>query len=185
VVLVMLLITAYPAMIVARLIDGIPVSVDVIFPMHLCDLAAVTAFFALLFRHALAAELTYFWGLAGTAQALLTPSTCYDFPNLAFFVYFQLHSAVVITAVYLPLGLGWRPRNWAVLRVWIWGLGYLVVAGVVDFLAGANYGFLREAAAGSLMEVLGPWPWYIGAMAGLGLVFFAVLGLPFWRPKRR
>ena len=79
VALSMLLFTSYAAMIVARFIDGIPVTVDVMYPMHLCDVAAVTAFFALVFRHPLAAELTYFWGLAGTLQALLTPSTCYDF----------------------------------------------------------------------------------------------------------
>lgn len=182
--LAMLLLTAYPVGIIARYLDGIPVNTDVLYPMHLCDVAAVTAFFALVFRHPLAAELTYFWGLAGTGQALLTPSTCYDFPNFTYFVYFQLHSAVVIAAVYLPLGLGWRPRRGAVLRVWFWGLGYLVLAGLVDWVAGANYAFLREAAEGSLMEVLGPWPWYIAAMAVLALVLFALLALPFWRPGR-
>ena len=114
----------------------------------------------------------------------MTPSTCYDFPNLAYFVYFQLHSAVVIAAIYLPLGLGWRPRQGAVLRVWYWGLAYLALAGLVDWLAGANYAFLREPAEGSLMEVLGPWPWYIGVMALLALALFIVLAIPFWRPKR-
>ena len=56
VVLAMLLLTAYPAMIVARLIDGIPVTIDVMFPMHLCDVAAIAAFFALVFRHPLSAS---------------------------------------------------------------------------------------------------------------------------------
>lgn len=181
----MLLLTSYPAMIVARFIDGVPVTVDVMYPMHLCDVAAITAFFALVFRHPLAAELTYFWGLAGTLQALLTPSTCYDFPSLPYFVYFQLHAGVVIAAVYLPLGLGWRPRPGAVLRAWVWGIGYVALAGLVDWLAGANYAFLREPAEGSLMEVLGSWPWYIASMIGLALVLFTFLWLPFWRPRRR
>ena len=185
IVLAMLLLAAYPAMIVARYIDGIEVSVDVMYPVHLCDVAALTGFFALVFRHALAAELTYFWGLAGTAQALLTPATCYDFPHLAYFVYFQLHSGVVIAALYLPLGLGWRPRKGAVLRVWVWGIGYVAFAGLVDFIAGANYAFLREKADGSLMEVLGPWPVYIAGMVGLALVLFALLGLPFVRPRTK
>ena len=179
VVLSILLITSYPAKILARFASGIEINIDVLFPLHLCDLAVITAFFALVFRHPLMAELTYFWGLAATLQAVLTPSTCYDFPSPAFFVYFQMHSSVVITALYLPLGLGWRPRPGAVLRVWRWGLVYVAVAGAVDFIASANYGFIREKAEGSIMEILGPWPVYVFGMVALALFAFALLDLPF------
>ena len=177
--LAILLITSYPANILARFWGDIEITRDMILPLHLCDVAALTGFFALVFHNRLAAELTYFWGLAGTFQALLTPSTCFDFPSPAFFTFFQLHSGVVIAALYLPIGLGWRPREGAVLRAWFWGLGYMVVAGVVNLLIGSNYGFLCEKAEASLMDFLGPWPAYIGVMAVLALVFFAILALPF------
>lgn len=184
VILAILLLTSYPAKILARLHGGIAVNVDVALPMHLCDLAGIAGFFALVTRRPLMAELTYFWGLSGTVQALLTPSICYEFPSAAYFAFFQLHSSVVIAALYLPLGLGWRPRRGAVLRVWYWGLGYVVVACVVDWLLGANYGFFREVAEGSLMELLGPWPYYIASMALLALPVFALLSLPFARRGR-
>lgn len=177
--LAMLLISSYPAKILARFWGEIEITRDMMFPLHLCDMAAITGFFALVFRHRMAAELTYFWGLAGTFQALLTPSTCFDYPSPAFFTFFQLHSGVVIAALYLPIGLGWRPREGAVLRAWFWGLGYMVLAGAVNFLIGSNYGFLREKAEASLMDFIGPWPAYIGVMAVLALVFFAILALPF------
>ncbi len=185
VALAVLLLTSYPAKILARYAGGIPVNVDVMFPLHLCDLAALAGFFALALRAPLAAELTYFWGLAGTVQAILTPSTCYDFPSPAYFAFFQLHAGVVVAALYLPLGLGWRPRPGAVLRVWVWGLGYVAVAAAVDFAAGANYGFFREPAAGSLMVWLGPWPIYVVAMVAVALPVFALLGLPFARRAGR
>jgi hypothetical integral membrane protein (TIGR02206 family) len=178
-VLAILLISAYPANILARIWGDIALTRDMILPLHLCDVAAVTGFFALVFANRLAAELTYFWGLAGTFQALLTPSTCFDYPSPAFFTFFQLHSGVVIAALYLPIGLGWRPARGAVLRAWFWGLGYMVVAGVVNLGIGSNYGFLREKAEASLMDFIGPWPAYIGVMAVLALVFFAILTLPF------
>ncbi|MCP3694623.1 MAG: TIGR02206 family membrane protein [Planctomycetaceae bacterium] len=177
--LAILLITSYPANILARFWADIEITRDMILPLHLCDVAAVTGFFALVFANRLAAELTYFWGLAGTFQALLTPSTCFDFPSPAFFTFFQLHSGVVIAALYLPIGLGWRPRRGAVLRAWFWGLGYMVAAGAVNLLIGSNYGFLREKAEASLMDFIGPWPAYIGVMAVLALVFFVILALPF------
>src|SRR5207249_968980 len=42
-------------------------------PLQLCDVAIFIAAAALWTRHPLLVELTYFWGLAGTIQALLTP----------------------------------------------------------------------------------------------------------------
>ena len=95
----------------------------------------------------------------------------------------ETSSGVVIAALYLPLGLGWRPRRGAVLRVWLWGVAYIGVAAVVNIAFGANYAFLREKAEGSLMDALGPWPWYCFAMVLVSLPVFALLGLPF--PRRR
>ena len=50
---------------------------------------------------------------------------------------------------------------------------------------GSNYGFLREKAEASLMDFIGPWPAYIGVMAVLALVFFAILTLPFRLTRAR
>ena len=43
---------------------------DSALPLHLCDIAAFIAGFALLTGKRLLATLTYFWGLAATVQAL-------------------------------------------------------------------------------------------------------------------
>jgi len=174
-----ILITSYPMKILARYIDGIDLDIDVIFPFHLCDVAAVSGFFALVLRHRLSAELTFFFGLAATIQALFTPSTCYDFPSISYFAFFQLHSTVVITAFFLPLALQWRPRKGAVIRVWLCGLCYAIFVGIFDYIANANYGFLREKAEGSLMEVLHEEPYHVIEMAVLALVLFFLLALPF------
>jgi uncharacterized membrane protein YwaF len=42
---------------------------------------------------------------------------------------------------------------------------------------------MATAAAFSLLKVLGPWPWYIVSCAGIALVAFVLLDLPF-RPGR-
>src|SRR5438132_907921 len=42
-------------------------------PLQLCDVAIFVAAAALWSRNQLLVEITYFWGLAGTLQALLTP----------------------------------------------------------------------------------------------------------------
>lgn len=179
-----LLITAYPVKIIARYIDGIEIDKDVLFPLQLCDVAAVAGFFALILKNRLCAEITYFFGLAGTLQALFTPSVCYDFPSISYFAFFQLHSIVVIAALYLPLALDWRPRKGSVMRVWFCGICYAIIVGLFDFITGANYGFFREKAEGSLMDILHQWPYYIIEMSVLALVLFFVLSVPFLRQSQ-
>ena len=56
-----LLITAYPVKIIGRFIDGIEINKDVIFPLQLCDVAAIAGFFALILKKRLCAEITFFF----------------------------------------------------------------------------------------------------------------------------
>ena len=185
VIMAILLITCYPAKILSRTFDGILLDKDSMFPLHLCDVAAVAGFFALVFKNRLCSEITYFFGLAATFQALLTPSTCYDYPSFSFFTFFQLHSTVVVVALFLPLVLQWRPRKGSVIRVWLCGLLYVLLVGAFDWISGANYGFFRSKAEGSLMDVLHDWPYYIFEMALLALLFFFILALPFMKNQHQ
>ena len=57
---------------------------------------------------------------------------------------------------------------------------YTAFVGWFDWLTGSNYMFLAAIpTTGSLLSVLGPWPWYILTAAGVALVLFWVLDAPF------
>jgi hypothetical integral membrane protein (TIGR02206 family) len=149
-------------------------------PLQLCDVAAVVSAAALWFRKPLLVELTYFWGLAGTANGLITPDITDHFPSFLFMQYFIAHGIIVAAALLLVVGLRITPRRGAVL--WVFGLtfGLLVLDAAANVLTGGNYLYLRHTpGAHSLLDVLGPWPWYIAGAAGLALVLFAILDLPF------
>ena len=79
-------------------------------PLALCNMAALVAAAACWWRTALLVELTYFWGLAGTLQAVITPDLNAGFPHLVFFQYTVGHLGIVVAAVYLVVGLGLVPR---------------------------------------------------------------------------
>lgn len=163
---------------------GGAVRLDAVVPLHLCDIAAFLCGFALLTRRQLLCELSYFWGLAGTLQGLLTPNLPYDFPHPVFLAFFLQHGVIVITALVLPLGLGWRPQSGAVLRAFLWLMLYAAVAMGANYLLGANFGFLSEKPAeASLLDLMPVWPWYIPMLIGLAVVMFWLLALPF-RSKR-
>lgn len=173
---------AYPISQAAYLTFPFAVPLDNTLPFHLCDIAAITAGFALLTRKPLLGELTYCWGLAGTLQALITPNLHNTFPHPVYFTFFLHHGAIVITALLLPLALRWRPREGIVLRMLGWNQVYFGLALTVNLLLGTNFGFLMEPpAAGSLMDHFGPWPWYLIPLQILAIVFIIFLNLPFCR----
>src|ERR1700674_3340666 len=149
-------------------------------PFQLCDVAAVVSAAALWSRQPLLVELTYFWGLAGTANGLITPDISDHFPSFTFMQYFIAHGTIVAAALLLVIGLRITPRRGAVMRVFGLTFGLLVLDAGVNLVTGGNYLYLRHTpAAHSLLDVLGPWPWYIAGAAGLALAIFFVLDLPF------
>jgi len=103
--------SAYPINQLIVLAHGGDLTIDHVLPFHLCDLATFLCGFALLTRRPLLCELSYFWGLAGTMQGLLTPDLRHSFPDPVYLSFFLQHGVIVITAFILPLGLGWRPRT--------------------------------------------------------------------------
>jgi hypothetical integral membrane protein (TIGR02206 family) len=165
-----------------------PTSLDSILPFHLCDFAGFLAGYALLSRKPLARELTFYWGLAGTLQGLITPALAYDLPHPAFFTFFLHHFAIVGAALFLPLCDGWRPQQpfyKSPLRAFLWINLYLIFAGTMNVLLGTNFGFLAHPPINpSLIDHLGPWPWYIVSFEIIGLALFFLLTLPFIRKNR-
>lgn len=174
---------AFPLSLAAWSSIDAPKSLDNFLPLQLCDITTLTAGFALITRRPLLCALTYFWGLAATMQALLTPALTVGFPHMAFVMFFVQHFAIVAAAFYLPMVEGWRPRQplWkAPLEVYFWSVIYLIVAMTINKLLGTNFAFAAHPPVNpSLIDQLGPWPWYLLSMQGIALVFFYLLTLPF------
>jgi hypothetical integral membrane protein (TIGR02206 family) len=154
-------------------------------PLELCDAAGVATIVALLTRRQAAFELAYFWGLSGTFQALLTPPLEQGFPHPDFFRYFLLHSGVVVGVLLLGPGLGMRPRRGAVWRAVAYTLLYTSAIGLVDAALGANYMWLREKPPSTILDLFGPWPFYILGGVFLGVALFLLLDLPYRITARR
>lgn len=175
--------SVYPLVQAAWLTVDVPKSIDNILPLHLCDFAAMTAGFALITRRPWLCSLTYFWGLAATLQALITPAITIGFPTLPFVMFFVQHFSVVIAALYLPIVLGWQPKRplWrSPLEIFGISVIYLIFAITVNHFLGSNFAFVSHPPDNpSLIDHLGPWPWYIFSLLGIALVLYFVLVLPF------
>src|SRR5205085_1897856 len=96
-------------------------------PVQLCDVASVATALALWFRRQLLVELTYFWGIAGTANGLLTPDISDHWPSFGYIQYFIQHGGIPCAALFLVIGLRMTPTMWAVARVYALTVVLLVV----------------------------------------------------------
>jgi hypothetical integral membrane protein (TIGR02206 family) len=155
-------------------------------PLHLTDVVTIVSVLALWTRRPLLVELTWFWALTASLQAVITPDLgSAEFPELVWWTFFITHSGAVVAAVMLVVGCGIHPRAGAVKRAFVATVVVAAAAGVANLLTGGNYMWLREKPdAGSLLDFMGPWPWYILAAGVLGLVLFVLLDLPFRRGRR-
>ena len=73
-----------------------------------------------------------------------------------------------------------QPRPGAVRRIFALTVVFAIVVGLIDLGTGGNYMYLRQVpVSGSLLDLMGPWPWYIAAGAVLTLVVLAILDTPF------
>lgn len=150
-------------------------------PFELCDLAWMAAAVALWTGRRPWTELTYYWGLTLTSQAMLTPRLERDFPEPQFLMFWFQHSLIVLAAVYLTWGLALRP-SWRGYRVTAAiTLAWLVVMLLFNAAAGTNYLFVNEKPPRTILDFLGPWPWYVAAESGLVLLVWAAMTWPWVR----
>jgi hypothetical integral membrane protein (TIGR02206 family) len=146
-------------------------------PLQLTDAVTLISVAALWRPQAvLLVELVYFWALSASLQAVLTPDLGQTFPDVLYFTYFATHSGAILAACLLVLGCRHLPRPGAVWRVYGITAAFAALAAIGTALTGGNYMFLRhKPTSGSVLDFMGPWPWYILAGAALGLAMFLAL----------
>lgn len=179
------LLVAYGGTLVALVRDDAFVLRHVL-PMHLCDWAFIATVAALMLRRQTCFELAYFWGFSGTLQALITPALDVT-AGCRVVGFFVIHSVIPASVLWLMFEFKMRPRRGAFLRVVAWSEVYLVLALLVNSVAGTNYGFLAwRPPTRSLLDFFSDTHWlYVAQINLTGLVLFLALDLPWVVARRR
>ena len=154
-------------------------------PLELCDVTFYLMAFVLLTRHRGVFDVVYYWALAGSSMALLTPNLWEHFPSVSTVQFFIAHGLVVSAALYLVWSRQVRPQRGSVARAMIAVNLLALFDGTFDAVFKTDYMYLRAKPQNvSLLNYLGPWPWYVLSAEPVALALFLLLYWPFWRVQR-
>lgn len=149
-------------------------------PLELCDASMCLIILALFTLNQAIFDLAYYGALAGTTMALLTPNLWEPFPSFTTVQFFIAHGLIVTAVLYLVWSGLARPRPGSVGRAMLALNIFAAVVGSFDFIFKTDYMYLRaKPQNASLLDFLGPWPWYIVASEGVAFGAFLLLYLPF------
>jgi len=162
-----------------------PLSLDLDLPLHLCHLSLIFSVILLLKPNKYLFEITYFWGLGGAFQTMLTPDTT-NFDNyLSYFLMHAHHAMIILTCLWLAVVWGYRCRPGAIKRTFILTNIVIIPVWLIDLWTGGNYMYLIERPPTESPLVFGEWPWYILNMEIVGFIIFTLLYLPMIYLRRK
>jgi hypothetical integral membrane protein (TIGR02206 family) len=151
-------------------------------PLYLCSMAVIMSFLMLLTKSKTIFDLNYFWAIAATIPALITPFLGnFDFPHFRYFEFFVVHGGIISAIFFMIFIEKFRPTWKSVLKGIILTTLYIFFIFLINYIINANYLFLSRKPDGiTIMNLLGDGPIYIIELAIITYSCFIVLYLPYF-----
>ena len=149
-------------------------------PLHLCGLSAILSGIVIFWRNQLAYECLFYWGLPGAFHSLMTPEFTTGTEGLLFFEYYLSHGGILLSALYLTLLLGMKPRKNSWWKILLWSQLLIPTIGFINWILDANYMYLCAKPMVSNPFVFGEWPWYFLGIEFAAILHFFIIYIPYY-----
>lgn len=164
--------------------------VKISLPLQLCSFALYSSLFLLFTGKQIFFEMSYFLGLGGALQALITPNLEYHFPHVRWYHFTVIHSMLILVPLYFIIVHKYRITYKSLFRVMGISTGLMAFVMLMNHLLDANYMFINEqpefpSMIDIFVKVFGPWPFYLIGMLLLAFFIFVLLYLPFGEQQLR
>ena len=144
-------------------------------PLHLCRFANLMILPVMFYRSDRVFQILYYWGLSGMFQGIISPDFLEDFPHFHYFRYFAGHHLLVVGMIYAVIVYDLKPTLIGMKNAFIGINIFLLIAFIFNILLDANYFWIMgKPPAGSLLDYMGPWPWYILIGEFVALIHFII-----------
>lgn len=148
-------------------------------PLELCSIASLLAAIMLLTKNKFLLEVLYFIAIGGAMMAILTPDLYFGFPQYRFFQFFIDHFFLILAPLLMIWFYNYHITLRSVLKSFLFLNAIAAVVFIINQLLSANYMFLREKPQGaSLLDLLGPYPYYLLSLELITLILFFLFYLP-------
>jgi hypothetical integral membrane protein (TIGR02206 family) len=156
-------------------------------PFHLCSISLVLCLLLLITKWEFVFQVVYFFGMIGALMAIVTPELFIGYPHFRYFHFFVTHILIIWTCLYFVLVHQYKPTKKGMVLSFVFLNSSAVLAWIVNIYTGGNYMFLAyKPENGSLLDYLGPYPYYILVLEAVAFFLFFVLLIPFrWKKGKK
>ncbi|MCY7008340.1 TIGR02206 family membrane protein [Fusobacterium simiae] len=153
-------------------------------PLHLCPIVIILSIFMMFFHSEVLFQPVYFWSI-GAFFAILMPDIRDGMSNFASQSFFITHFFILFSAVYAFVHFRFRPTKSGL----IWSFLLLATLAFIMYFVnnrlGTNFLYVNHPpVTKSLMDFMGPWPYYIFSLAGIDIAISFFMYLPFRKSKK-
>lgn len=155
-------------------------------PLELCTIAALILGALSVSGKISGIPYVYFFAVGGAIQALMTPDLYYGPANFRFYQFFIDHILLVL----LPVAALLLYKQSLEIKHFVYSFLLLNLIAlfvfIINILVDANYMFLRYKPKGqSLLDYLGPYPYYLLSLEIVVLLLYFILYIPFKKKSSR
>lgn len=151
-------------------------------PFHLSSISTMLSAALLLTKSFQLFEFTYFAGIGSALQAMITPDlSAYTFPHFRYVHFFISHGGIAVANLFFVFVEKYRPTIKSVWKAFLYLNLYTFFVLLLNYFLKGNYMYISEKPVNpSLLDYLGPWPYYLIPLECITLITFLFLYLPFW-----
>ncbi|WP_240949755.1 TIGR02206 family membrane protein [Psychrobacillus sp. BL-248-WT-3] len=145
-------------------------------PLELCSISLLLTIVLLWTGNRFVYQFVFYAGIGGAIQAMITPVLDMNYPHFRYFHFFYTHAGIILTALYFTWVKGYRPTFKGILATMLALNILLPFVFWINSLVDGNYMFLqRKPTGGSLLDFLGPYPFYILSLEFVAFIIFIFL----------
>ena len=153
-------------------------------PLHLCPIVIILSIFMMFFHSEVLFQPVYFWSI-GAFFAILMPDIRDGMSNFASQSFFITHFFILFSTAYAFVHFRFRPTRAGFLCSFLLLVTLAFVMYFVNNKLGTNYLYVNHPpVTKSLMDFMGPWPYYIFSLAGIDIAISFFMYLPFRKNKK-
>ena len=153
-------------------------------PLHLCPIVIILSIFMMFFHSEVLFQPVYFWSI-GAFFAILMPDIRDGMSNFASQSFFITHFFILFSTAYAFVHFRFRPTKAGFLCSFLLLVTLAFIMYFVNNKLGTNFLYVNHPpVTKSLMDFMGPWPYYIFPLAGIDIAISFFMYLPFRKNKK-